>query len=486
MAANSAEKSTTPRGKRVARTTVTHAPPISKYQAAIPPPTRHQSPVSTPAIQRSTKHEVPSTDIIRLRYDLSIPPSPAEHGRVPVVNGSYGQGLARCPQPAALTGMARNSIRIGRVFEIGIYVHWTFVLLMLGIFVYYLVQGNSLPAALAGVGLIAAVFACVVLHELGHALVARRFDVATRDITLYPIGGVARLQRIPDEPMREFWIAVAGPAVNLVIAAALFLYLVARGADLSFNVEESMRASFVSTLMWLNIILVGFNLLPAFPMDGGRVLRALLATRLSYARATELAANVGQGMAILFGLIGVIGFNPILLFIAIFVYIGAQQEARQAMLRTATEGISVGQAMMTRFPTLSADDTLSRAVEELLAGADQDFPVVDGNRLVGILTRKELVKALSEHDRHTPLRAVKLQPCAEITENEMLDRAFVRMQESACSTVAVTRQGAIVGLLTLENVGELMMVSSALRSENPAEKIGDVLPKHSSEPAEAL
>ncbi|MEX1054776.1 MAG: site-2 protease family protein, partial [Rhodothermales bacterium] len=216
----------------------------------------------------------------------------------------------------------KNSLKIGSIAGIGIFLHWTFLVLIAGIFAFYLFQGNDVASALVGVALVIAVFGCVVLHELGHALTARRFDVPTRDITLYPIGGVARLHRIPEEPMKEFWIAVAGPAVNLAIAAVLFVFILLANGSLSPIAFERPSANFLTTLMWLNLILVGFNLLPAFPMDGGRVLRALLATRMDYARATQIAANVGQGMAILFGIVGLVGFNPILLFIALFVYVG--------------------------------------------------------------------------------------------------------------------------------------------------------------------
>lgn len=378
--------------------------------------------------------------------------------------------------------MSKNSIRIGRVLDISIYVHWTFVLLLAGIFVFYLIQGNSIESALVGVGLVLTVFLCVVLHELGHALAARRFDVPTRDITLYPIGGVARLQRIPEEPMSEFWIAIAGPAVNLAISAVLLVYLLATGASLNMEVISFAWADFPVTLMWVNLILFGFNLLPAFPMDGGRVLRAVLATRTTYARATEMAANVGQGMAILFGLVGLLSFNPILLFIAFFVYVGAEQEARQAMLRTALEGITVRQAMMTRFQTLTTSDTLGKAVEELIAGADQDFPVMDNGNLKGILSRKDLVRALSENERSTPLGHINLANCGVISENEMLDKAFRLMQEASCSTLAVMRNGTVVGLLTLENVGELMMVSTALRSDGSAPPMSALLRRGSSRP----
>jgi Zn-dependent protease len=362
----------------------------------------------------------------------------------------------------------KNALRIGSVVGIGIYLHWTFVLLIAGIFALYLWQGNTVAAALAGVGMIVALFACVVLHELGHALTARRYGVPTRDITMYPIGGVARLQRMPDAPMQEFWIAVAGPAVNLAIAAVLALVLAATGVPIlpAGSLEGGLIGPGthpVAALLWMNLILVGFNLLPAFPMDGGRVLRALLATRLDYARATQIAANIGQGMAILFGFVGVLNFNPVLLFIALFVYIGAQQEAQQAMMRSLTEGISVRQAMLTRFLTLRPDDTLGKAVEELLAGSDQDFPVVDARGIVGVLTRKDLMRALAQHGRDAPIGAFVSKDCFTVPDTAMLDEAFRRMRETPCTTIPVTRAGQLVGLLTLENVGELMMVHSALQ-----------------------
>lgn len=369
----------------------------------------------------------------------------------------------------------KSSVQIGSVSGIGIRLHWTFLLLVGGIFAFYLFQGNSVTAAFIGVGLILAVFGCVVLHELGHALTARRFDVPTRDITLYPIGGVARLQRIPEEPMKEFWIAVAGPAVNVVIAAVLLVAIVMTGASFSPEAFMAPSSNFLGTLMWLNVILVGFNLLPAFPMDGGRVLRALLATRLNYARATQIAANVGQGMAILFGVIGLIGFNPILLFIALFVYVGAQQEAQQAMMRAVTEGVPVRQAMITRFVALGPDDTLGRAVEELLAGSEQDFPVVRDDEIVGILTRKRLLRALAERDRDVRVGDVLEPECFAVEDTAMLEEAFQRMAEANCSTVPVVRRGALVGLLTLENVGELMMISSALEKAGARSELAQLV-----------
>jgi Zn-dependent protease/predicted transcriptional regulator len=362
----------------------------------------------------------------------------------------------------------KRSLRIGSVAGIGIFLHWTFLLLVVAIGAFYYAQSQSFIEAGAGVGLILAVFGCVVLHELGHALTARRFGVGTRSITLYPIGGLARLQRIPSEPMKEFWIAIGGPAVNLVIAVLLAALLLVVDGSFAPGVLRSPGSHTIASLMWINLALTGFNLLPAFPMDGGRVLRALLAMRQDYAQATQTAANVGQAMAILFGLFGLLTFNPILLFIALFVYVGAQQESQQAMYRAFTEGTPVRQAMVTRFATLSVDDTLDDAVDELLAGTDHDFPVVDDGQAVGLLRRKQLIQALSDHDRDTPAREVADHEFFTTEPGAPLDEVFQRMNEASRTTVPVEKNGQLVGLLTLENVGELIMVSSALQNRAAA------------------
>lgn len=359
----------------------------------------------------------------------------------------------------------KKSLKIGSVAGIGIFLHWTFLLLVAGIFAFYLFQGTTVTAALVGVSIILAVFACVVLHELGHALTALRYRVPTRNITIYPIGGIARLERIPAEPMKEFWIAIAGPAVNVVIAAVLAVFIVVLDGSFAPQTLLDPGENVLATLLWINVALVAFNLLPAFPMDGGRVLRALLATRNDYADATQTAASIGQGMAILFGLFGLVTLNPILLFIALFVYVGAQQEAQQAMMRALTEGTPVRQAMMTRFQTLAPDATLGEAIDKLLAGSEHDFPVVDDGAVVGLLRRRDLIQALSAQGRDTPVREVASAECFIVDDGAMLDEALSRMQQADCSTVPVVRDDRLVGLLTLENVGELMMVSSALRGE---------------------
>ncbi|MFQ5569828.1 MAG: site-2 protease family protein [Rhodothermales bacterium] len=372
-----------------------------------------------------------------------------------------------------------KKLKIGSIAKIGIYLHWTFTLLVGGIFVFYLYQGSSVSAALIGVGLVLALFTCVVLHELGHALTALHYGVATRDITIYPIGGVARLERIPEEPVKEFWIALAGPAVNAAIAAVLFIALYALGDSLSpIVLLQPDGGSFWATLMWLNVILVGFNLLPAFPMDGGRILRALLATRLDYAKASHIAANIGQAMAVLFGVIGFLVLNPFLIVIALFVYFGARQESQQALMRAVTRGVPVRQVMLTRFGTLSPSDTLDVAVDELLSGSDQDFPVADDGRVVGVLTRRQLMKALAEQGREARISDIIEPECFTVEDTMLLEDAFARMNAAQCSTVPVVRGGRLVGLLTLENVGELMMVAAALGRAGRSGDVESVLAAH--------
>jgi Zn-dependent protease/CBS domain-containing protein len=314
-----------------------------------------------------------------------------------------------------------------------------------------------------GILFILALFLCVVLHEYGHALTARRYGIKTRDITLYPIGGVARLERLPDKPIEELWVALMGPAVNVVIAALLFVYLYLSHGLVPMADLTIASGSFLARLMAVNISLVLFNLIPAFPMDGGRVLRALLALRLDYVRATQIAANVGQGIAFLFGLVGLFG-NPFLLFIALFVWIGASQEASMVQMRNSIGGIPVTHAMQTKFETLSPSDHLDRVVSLILAGSQQDFPVVEDGRFIGVLTRDDFIKALSQQGQNTPVADVIRRNVPTVDSHEMVEMALMRLQESGTKTLPVMHGGRFVGLVTSENITEFLMIRSALKA----------------------
>ena len=354
------------------------------------------------------------------------------------------------------------SLRIGRFAGIDVYMHVTFLLLVSWVAYLYWRQGQSIMSAAIGVAFILTVILCVVLHEFGHALTARRYGIKTRDIILLPIGGVARLERLPTRPLQELWVALAGPAVNIFIAAVLFILLKLSASFEPLQTLTLTTGPFLERIMAVNIFLVAFNMIPAFPMDGGPVLRAILATRKEYSRATQIAASIGQVIAILFGLIGLF-YNPLLLFIAFFVWIGAAQEAGMAQMQAAVGGTPVRQAMLTDFRTLQKADSLDRAVELTLSGSQKDFPVMDNGRVEGILTQTDLLKALSERDQHPTVTSAMQNNFVTVDSLEMLEAAFAKLKNCNCHTLPVTFNGTLVGLLTMDNLGEYMRIQAALQ-----------------------
>jgi Zn-dependent protease len=357
------------------------------------------------------------------------------------------------------------SFRLGRVFGIDIEVHVTFLFLLAWIGLVEYQQSRSATAMVGAVLFILAVFASVVVHEYGHALTARRYGVRTRVITILPIGGVASLERIPSRPREELAIAIAGPMVTVAIVATLFLLLRVLGQEVTVRDLDSSGGPFLTRLMWVNVGLAVFNLLPAFPMDGGRVLRAALALRFDYVRATRIAAAIGRTFAVLFGIAGFFA-NPFLVFIAIFVWMGATGESWSVQLQSALRGLPVERVMIRDLVTLHPDDTLGRAVEHLLAGFQQDFPVVDAGDVVGVLTRTDLVKALSQHGRDAGVGAAMRSDFLAAHPGEPLEEAFARLQGSKCHTMPVVSDGKLMGVLTLENVGEFFMVHGATRNRD--------------------
>jgi len=354
--------------------------------------------------------------------------------------------------------------KLGRFADIDVYVHATFLLLIGWVGYSHWLENRLWSEVLTGVLFILALFLCVVLHEYGHALTARKYGIKTRDITLYPIGGVARLERMPERPIEELWVALMGPAVNVVIAAGLFAYLFFSRSLVPLNELTIASGSFVERLMAVNISLVLFNLLPAFPMDGGRVLRALLAMRMEYVRATQIAANIGQGFAFLLGFIGLFS-NPFLLFIAFFVWIGASQEAGMVQMKNSIGGIPVTRAMLTDFKALSPSDKLTQVVALVLAGSQHDFPVVDATgRVAGILDRDSFLRALTEHGQSASVMDFARRDIPEVDSHDMVDLALMRLQESNSRTLPVTHSGQLVGIITAENITEFLMIRTAIKT----------------------
>lgn len=362
------------------------------------------------------------------------------------------------------------SWRVGSIAGIALYLHATFLLLLAYVAIANYQTSGSAAEALNGVLFVVAVFGTVVLHELGHALAAKRYGIETKDITLLPIGGVARLERMPREPRQEMIVALAGPAVNVVIAALLYVVLMLsggmpdliEGAALS---EGFLQRGFFARLLAVNIWLVLFNLIPAFPMDGGRVLRAFLAMRNDdYAEATEHAARVGRFFALLFGMLGlfVLG-NPILVFVALFVWLAAAGEAAAVQTSVMLDGVPIQRMMITDVETLSPDDPLSRPVRLILDGFQQDFPVVSQGVVQGMLTRAALLKALAERGDQTRVADVMDREFQQASPGEQADDVLTRLKACGCHSIPVIKNGQLLGVLTMDNVGEYVMVQAALK-----------------------
>ena len=363
------------------------------------------------------------------------------------------------------------SWRIARIAGIDVHVHATF-LLLLGFYAFAAYQRTGSPAAAgAAVGFVVLVFVIVLLHEYGHALAARRYGIGTQDITLLPIGGVARLERMPREPAQELVVALAGPAVNVALAALLWLGLRLTGgapdpmAGSLAPDEGFFGRSLAEQLLRVNVWLAAFNLIPAFPMDGGRVLRAVLAWRSGdYARATVRAASVGRFFALVFGLVGFfVTRSPMLVLVALFVWMAAASEAGAVTQESALADVPLSRVMITDVRTLAPHEPLRHAVEAMLAGFQQDFPVVEGATIVGVLTRKDLLQALRDVGPEARVDAVMRRDFAVAAPDEPVERALERLQACACQAMPVVRGQTLLGLLTMENVGEYVMVRAALR-----------------------
>jgi len=350
------------------------------------------------------------------------------------------------------------SFSIGRFGATTVRVHVTFFLLLAWIGVSAWQRGGANAAAIS-VLFIILIFACVVLHEFGHILTARRFGIETPDVTLLPIGGVARISRMPEKPAQELAVAVAGPMVNVVIAFFLFLILGTIEPDALSRVDDP-QISFVARLAAANIFLVIFNMIPAFPMDGGRVLHALLAMKLGRARATQIAALLGQALAFAFGFFGLVSGNPILIFIAIFVYVAAAGEAQISALDEAAQGLSVGDVMETHFNAIPVEASLADAIETLLATAQHEFPVVDAfGKPAGFLVRDDILTALKDHDRKASITTFMRAPGETVRPDAPLAKILERLRGPRAQPVAVTdAEGVLVGLLTRQTLAELMMI----------------------------
>ena len=360
------------------------------------------------------------------------------------------------------------SMRLGSLAGIAVYVHATFLILLLWIALSYWRSEQNLQAVVQGVVFILALFGCVVLHELGHALTARRFGIQTRDIILLPIGGVASLEKMPDDPKEEILVALAGPAVNVVIAGLIWLFLSLQH-PVPLDLSALLKGNMLQQLLVVNLFLAAFNLLPAFPMDGGRILRAVLALRMDHIAATRMAASVGQAFALWLGLVGLL-YNPFLLFIALFVWIGAMAEAGTEEIRSLLHGTTLSHAIITHFESLSPQDALTRAIQLTLDGVQKDFPVMEDDRIVGVLTQEDLLRGLHEQGALARVREYMQTNIETADIDEPLESVMKRLQACGCRLLAVTRNGRFAGIVNMDNILELVRIEAALKEGSSVKK----------------
>lgn len=359
----------------------------------------------------------------------------------------------------------KGNLNLGSVSGIKINIHWTFFFLIAWIVFEEIKQGGTTESILFNIIFVLAVFVCVVLHELGHALTAKRFGINTKKITLLPIGGVASLDRIPENPKQELLVTFAGPLVNVIIA--LILYFVIPISSLTNqNLTEALESlnnlSFQNLLIYLFIVNVGlvlFNIIPAFPMDGGRIFRALLAMKINRVKATQIAARVGQFIAVVFLLLGLL-FNPFLIFIALFVFLGAYGENLLVQHLAIIEGFKVRDAMLTDITKLSINNTMAEVIEILLAGSENNFIVMDGDTIAGILYHEDIME--NSKNRTTLVKDIITTKFTTIDIDQQLKVIYRLVYGGKKSFFPVIDKNKLVGAIDSENLNEFIILESKL------------------------
>ena len=362
----------------------------------------------------------------------------------------------------------KGSFKLGNVAGIGVFVHWTFAILIAFIIFSNYRKGHDAEQIMWSVIFILSIFVTVFLHELGHALAAKRYNIKTKDITLLPIGGLARLESIPEDPKQELVVAIAGPAVNIALAFITGLFItIPETKDLTVQLEGGVNGSnFFLNFFIVNIWLALFNLIPAFPMDGGRVLRALLAMKYERHIATNIAARIGQVLAVGFVFMGFFS-NPFLVFIGLFIFLGAQAETEFTLVKSLLKGYKVKDVLMRQYQTIEANETVKTAVAMLLNGQSRNFLITENGLSVGTLSREEIIKALSEQGESVVIHNVMNKNLIYLDANAPLEDAYQQVQESKSSLMPVMENKQLIGTLDTENILEFIMVKNATGNKQP-------------------
>ncbi len=369
----------------------------------------------------------------------------------------------------------KTSFRVASIAGIDIHVHVTFGLILLfGAFQWGIPYGPR--GALFGALLMVVLFGCVVLHELGHSLVARGFGLPVRHITLLPIGGVSQMEKNPETPAQELVVAAAGPLVNVGIAVLLF-FTTGAAATLrntpAAELAKSLTPGLPTALLWLfvsNVFLAAFNLIPAFPMDGGRMLRALLAMLVGFGEATRIAATIGQILAMGFGLFGLLTGNLILVLVGVFVFFGAGQERAAEQARVVLGTTRVGDAYNRNALTLAPGTQVSQVVDHILTSYQPDFAVMQGSKLLGVVSREDILRSLATELSDAYVTGIMHRDVLTVDAGRTLEEVHELMTSSGQRLAAVTRGETYLGLVSREDIAEALLVISFVRAQEARRK----------------
>ncbi|MHB8792797.1 MAG: site-2 protease family protein [Thermoleophilia bacterium] len=361
------------------------------------------------------------------------------------------------------------SFKVGRVFGIELRIHITFFLIIVyAAYVWGWGMPDTLgwPGAVYGAVLISVLFICVVIHELSHSRLAQHYGADVESITLLPIGGVSMLKNMPEEPKKELWVSLVGPLSNLVIAAFLGIVLLLVPGKVTAETAEQFAdliggitlQGFVTYMLIINVLLALFNLLPAFPLDGGRVLRSILAQYMPYMKATRVAVTTGQVFAFILGITGLMLGAWIWLIIAIFIYFGAEQEGRGTEVKTVLSMLTAGQAVEANAKVLSREQSLGEVVAIVLHSFQEDFPVLEGGSVVGVLTRGNLIGGLHNIGPEAQVGQVMEKDFPIVEASALFSEVYEKMNSSGVKAVPVVEGGRLLGMVTLEHLSEVFML----------------------------
>jgi Zn-dependent proteases len=357
----------------------------------------------------------------------------------------------------------RGAFKTLTIRGISLYVHWTFFLLFGWVLLVNANTGNNFEQLGWSLLFIIAVFACVTLHEFGHAMMARRFGINAKNIVLLPIGGIASIEKFPDNPRQELAISIAGPLVNIAIAILLWLFLMpgtpfwSRPHDISIMHGHD----FIRNLQIVNLVLAAFNLIPAFPMDGGRILRALLGLKLNYIQATTIAANIGRAIAILFIVLGILFINPLLAFIGVFILFAASSEEYYLRLKSLVKGIRLNEVLMCDYDSLQSDMTVQEAANILDSNHSKYFVLMDGATPVGSIKRLEIVKAVADMKYNEPIKNLVNEKLEFLDGSQHVETVLEKLAQNEERIFPVMDNGHFRGVVNLHHVIEYMLLHKA-------------------------